>query len=423
MRNSFLASYRCIDNIYRKKSFSGQELNKFLSDLPSDEKPLTTKLVYGVIDKNIELTYIIKQYAKSVKPAIMPVLQIGVYCFLYLSVPNAVAVNECVELTKSIGKSGVKSFVNAVLKNISNGVEQNKITYPKNKREYLSVKNSYPTWVVDEIIKDFGENEAEKILGYEKDNKFFHLRVNLKNISAQDFAKLLEEKGVEYKSTLSDGFYVSGNLDGIKRDLYTVQSLSSMYVCRAFDEVKDKNLLDLCAAPGGKSVYLSSLGAKVTSCDLHPHRVELIKKYAKRMGESFDAIVNDASKTKAEFVDQFDCVLCDVPCSGFGVADSKPDIKLFKTKEDIQSLSVLQKQILQTASQYVKVGGELVYSTCTIFKKENNDVINDFLANNKNFVAMPIDLDFEKTKEGYLQFLPYKDNTEGFFIAKIKRIC
>ena len=423
MRNSFLASYRCIDNIYRKKSFSGQELNKFLSDLPTDEKPLTTKLVYGVIDKNIELTYIIKQYAKSVKPAIMPVLQLGVYCFLYLSIPNAVAVNECVELTKSIGKSGVKSFVNAVLKNISNGVEQNKITYPKNKREYLSVKNSYPTWVVDEIVKDYGEIEAEKILGYEKDNKFFHVRVNLKNISAQDFAKLLDENKVEYKTTVSDGFYVSGNLDGIKKDLYTVQSLSSMYVCKAFDDVKDKKLLDLCAAPGGKSVYLSSLGAKVTSCDLHPHRVELIKKYAKRMGESFDAIINDASKTKPEFVDQFDRVLCDVPCSGFGVADSKPDIKLFKTKEDIKSLAELQKQILQTASQYIKVDGELVYSTCTIFKKENNDVINDFLANNKNFVAMPINLDFEKTKEGYLQFLPYKDNTEGFFIAKIKRIC
>lgn len=423
MRNSFLASYRCIDNIYRKKSFSGQELNKFLSDLPSDEKPLTTKLVYGVVDKNIELTYIIKQYAKSVKPAILPVLQIGVYCFLYLSIPNAVAVNECVELTKAIGKSGVKSFVNAVLKNISNGIAQNKIEYPKNEREYLSVKNSYPLWVVDMIMKDYGKEKAEKILSYEKDNKFFHIRVNLKEISAEKFEKLLEEKGVEYNKTVEDGFYVCGNLDGIKSNLFTVQSLSSLYVCKAFGDVKDKNLLDLCAAPGGKSVYLSAMGAKVTSCDIHPHRVELIKKYAKRMGEKVEAFVNDASKTKQEFVDKFDCVLCDVPCSGFGVADSKPDIKLFKAKEDIESLASLQKQILEVSSQYVKVGGELVYSTCTIFKKENNDVVNEFLANNKNFVAEQIDLDFEKTKEGYLQFLPYKDNTEGFFIAKIKRVC
>ena len=141
------------------------------------------------------------------------------------------------------------------------------------------------------------------------------------------------------------------------------------------------------------------------------------------MGESFDAMANDASKTNDSFVDKFDMVLCDVPCSGFGVADSKPDIKLFKTKEDIQSLAELQKQILQTASQYLKIGGTLVYSTCTIFKKENNDVVNEFLANNTNFVAEQINLEFEKTKEGYLQFLPYKDNTEGFFIAKIKRIC
>lgn len=423
MRNSFLASYRCIDNIYRKKSFSGQELNKFLSDLPSDEKPLTTKLVYGVIDKNIELSYIIKQYAKSVKPAILPVLQIGVYCFLYLSIPNPVAVNECVELTKAIGKSGVKSFVNAVLKNVSNGIEQDKIKYPQDKKQFLSVKYSYPEWVVEQIIKDFGKDVAEKILSYEKDNKFFHIRVNLKKIGVQEFESLLKEQNVEYNKTVEDGFYVSGSLDGIKKDLYTVQSLSSLYVCKAFGDVKGKNLLDLCAAPGGKSVYLSSLGAKVTSCDIHPHRVELIKKYAKRMGESFDAMVNDASKTNDSFVDKFDMVLCDVPCSGFGVADSKPDIKLFKTKEDIQSLADLQKQILQTASQYLKIGGTLVYSTCTIFKKENNDVVNEFLANNKNFVAEQINLDFEKTKEGYLQFLPYKDNTEGFFIAKIKRIC
>jgi len=423
MRNSFLASYRCIDNIYRKKSFSGQELNKFLSSLPSDEKPLTTKLVYGVVDKNIELTYIIKQYTKSVKPAIMPVLQIGVYCFLYLSIPNAVAVNECVELTKAIGKSGVKSFVNAVLKNISNGIEQNKIEYPKNERECLSVKNSYPLWVIDMLWNDYGKEQTENILGFEKDNKFFHIRVNLKEISAEGFEELLKDKAVEYYKTVPDGFYVSGSLDGIKSNLFTIQSLSSLYVCKSFGVVKDKNLLDLCAAPGGKSVYLSAMGAKVTSCDIHAHRVELIKKYANRMGESIKVFVNDASKTNQEFLDKFDCVLCDVPCSGFGVADSKPDVKLFKTKQDIESLASLQKQILQISSQYVKVGGELVYSTCTIFKKENNDVVNEFLANNKNFVAQQIDLDFEKTKEGYLQFLPYKDNTEGFFIAKIKRVC
>jgi len=423
MRNSFLASYKCIDNIYRKKSFSGQELNKFLSDLPSDERPLTTKLVYGVIDKNIELSYIIKQYAKSVKPAILPVLQIGVYCFLYLSIPNAVAVNECVELAKAIGKGGVKSFVNAVLKNISNQIVANKLVYPSDARQYMSVKYSFPLWVIDKVVEDFGEEEAKNIFGYEKDNSFYHIRVNLKKISVDEFEMLLQKDEIKYKQTLPDGFYISGNLENIKPCFYTVQSLSSMYVCRAFDDIKGKKFLDLCAAPGGKSVYLASLGANVTSCDIHPHRVELIKKYAKRMDVEVDAFLNDASKPNIDFINSFDNVLCDVPCSGFGVTDSKPDIKLFKQKEDIENLAKLQSQILHVASSYVKIGGSIVYSTCTIFKQENNDVVNDFLAKNKNFVAENIQLDFDKTKEGYIQFLPYKDNTEGFFIAKLKRIC
>ena len=274
------------------------------------------------------------------------------------------------------------------------------------------------------LLKDYGREKAEKILDYEKDSKFFHIRINLKEISADKFEEILKEKNLEYRKTVEDGFYVCGNLDGIKGNLFTVQSLSSLYVCKAFGDVKDKNLLDLCAAPGGKSVYLSAMGAKVTSCDIHPHRVELIKKYAKRMGENLNAFVNDASQTKQEFIDKFDCVLCDVPCSGFGVADSKPDIKLFKTKEDIQSLANLQKQILEVSSQYVKVGGELVYSNCSILKEENEEIINKFLEKHMEFKICKYEITEKNEMYKFLEDNKYfkvypTEKNDGFFICKL----
>lgn len=421
MRASFLASYRCIDNIYRKKSFSGQELNKFLTDLPADDRPLTTKLVYGVVDKNIQLTYIIKQFAKSVKPAVLPILQIGVYGFLYLSLPNAVVVNECVELSKAVGKGGVKSFINAVLKNISEAVQNDGIKYPTDKKTCLSVKYGWPLWAVEKLVADYGCDIAEKIVSFEKDDRFFHIRINTAKTSWEDFEALLHGQGAEYKKTLPDGCFVRGTLDGVDKSLFTVQSLSSMYVCKAVGAESGKRLLDVCAAPGGKSVYLAQSGMEVVACDIHPHRVELIKKYAAKMGARLTASVCDAAAFNPDFEEKFDKVLCDVPCSGFGVVDSKPDVKLFKQEEDIGSLAELQYSILQNASRYLKKGGSLVYSTCTLFKEENDGVVNKFLSANKNFSAEEIDLPFEKTKEGYIQFLPYRDGTDGFFMAKIKR--
>lgn len=423
MRESFSAAYHCIDNIYRKKSFSGQELNKFLSRLPAEKRALTAKLVYGAVDKNIELTYIIKNFAKSVKPSVLPVLQIGVFCFLYLSILPAVVVNECVELAKSIGKGGVAGFVNAVLKNISQAVQTKSIKYPKDRQEFLSVKYSYPLWAVRRLISDYGEETAENILRGRKDIGYSHIRCNPEKISAEDFEKLLKDKNIDYKKTFEGCFYVKGNTDAIKSNLYTSQSLSSIYVCSAVGCEKGQTVLDVCAAPGGKSVFLAQQGAIVTACDIHPHRVELIKKYAARMATKLTVLQNDATIFDEKFKDGFDRVLCDVPCSGFGVVESKPDIKLFKTEADIDGLPELQLEILRVSSRYVKTGGSLVYSTCTVFKKENQDVVNEFLRENTDFVVDRIDLDFEKTQEGFLQFLPFRDDTDGFFIAKLKRIC
>ena len=204
MRESFLAAYRCIDDVYRKKSFSGVGLNKILSGLSPSDKALTAKLVYGVIDKSIFLTYIIRQYAKTVKPSVLPILQIGAYCLYFLSIPDAVAVNESVELAKAAGKGGAGGFVNAVLKNIAKN--KTDIRYPSDKIQRLSVLYSYPQWAVRRLIEDYGEETAGQIISFEPKSDFYHIRNNPYILTRAELEKQLDGNGVEYKK--SDGGFL-----------------------------------------------------------------------------------------------------------------------------------------------------------------------------------------------------------------------
>ena len=165
--------------------------------------------------------------------------------------------------------------------------------------------------------------------------------------------------------------------------------------------------------------------AEIVACDIHPHRTDLIEKYAARMGvKNIKVFLNDATVFNREFEDAFDCVLCDAPCSGFGVLSSKPDIKLFRKESDVEELAALQSKILGVAARYVKRGGSLVYSTCTVFKRENDDVVNDFLLENKNFAAEKIDLPVDTAcgREKFARFFPFRDGFDGFFIARLKRL-
>ncbi|MGN1042809.1 MAG: SAM-dependent methyltransferase, partial [Christensenellales bacterium] len=178
-------------------------------------------------------------------------------------------------------------------------------------------------------------------------------------------------------------------------------------------------VLDVCAAPGGKSVYMAIKGLDVTSCDLYPHRVELINAYAKRMRVNLDARIADATELCPEYIDSFDAVLADVPCSGLGVLNRRKDVVINRTYDDIKALSVLQRKILDNVSRYVVKGGVLVYSTCTVFRMENDDVIEDFLSKHKDFSLSRIDLPYDN--EGSIQFLPDGKGMEGFFICHLVR--
>jgi len=418
MNVAFIKSYKCLDNIFRKGAFSGIELNQTLLDSAEKDRPLITKIVYGVLDKNILLEYEIKIYANKIKPAVMPILKIGLYALRYLSIPQFAVINECVEITKSIGKKELAGFVNATLRNLSLNKE---FPLPENDEEKLSVRYSFPLWGVKKLIAQNGLEFTEKFLAYEPP-RFTHIRINLNAVSAKDFCRLLDAQNIKYhKSIFDDALFVDG-MPKTNKKYFTPMSVGSMVVVKALEAQGECEILDICAAPGGKSVYMaqSDKSAVVTACDIYPHRVELIKSYAKRMSaKNVQAMVCDGAEFNPDFENKFDYVLCDAPCSGMGVFYDKPDIKFFRQEKDIEELSALQKKILLNAAAYVKKGGFLVYSTCTVFDEENAQNAEFLLKHNHEFEFSNFDLPKFGQISGEKQFYPHIDGVEGYYIAKL----
>ena len=402
-------AYEILSNVYLNKAFASIELSKKINQ--AENKNFLTSLVYGVLEKNIELDYYIDYLVpKKPKNVAIIVLKIGMYIIKYMdSVPNYAAVNSTVDLCKEINKKEISGFINAVLKKFA----QSTIELPKDKIKALSVKFSTPEFIIKEYIKEYGEEKTKAML-LPSNFTYEHFRVN-KTYSIDKLKQELDKNNIKYVDSI-DGAIFAKN-DKTMHDLYsvgkvTVQSKTSMLTCKELDPKDNDLILDVCAAPGGKSVYISELAnCKVVSCDIHPHRVELIQSYINRMqSKNVEPKLNDATKENPEFVNKFDKVLCDVPCSGLGVAKKKPDIYLELTKENISKLPLIQYRILDTSKAYVKKDGVLVYSTCTTLPQENRLVVEKFLKNNENF---------ELIKEE--QFLQDTNGLDGFYIAKLRR--
>ncbi len=402
-------AYEILSNVYLNKAFASIELSKKINQ--AENKSFLTNLVYGVLEKNIELDYYIDYLVpKKPKNVAIIVLKIGMYIIKYMdSVPNYAAVNSTVDLCKEINKKEISGFINAVLKKFA----QATIELPKDKIKALSVKFSTPEFIIKEYIKEYGEEKTKAML-LPSTFTFEHFRVN-KTYSIEKLKQELDKNNIKYVDSI-DGAIFAKN-DKIMHDLYsvgkvTIQSKTSMLTCKELDPKDGDLILDVCAAPGGKSVYISELAnCKVVSCDIHPHRVDLIQSYINRMqSKNIEPKLNDATKENPEFINKFDKVLCDVPCSGLGVAKKKPDIYLELTKENISKLPLIQYKILDTSKAYVKKDGILVYSTCTTLPQENRMVVEKFLKNNENF---------ELIKEE--QFLQDDKGLDGFYIAKLRR--
>lgn len=413
MVNYFYDCYVILNKVYSEKSFIKQAINSTF--IEEKNKALTIKTCYGVLDKDIELSYYIKKLAdKSPKLVIRTILKISMYAIKYLGKKEYAVTKNAVELTKKLGKGGASGFVNAFLRKFIS----TKVDLPEDLEEKLSIKYSYPEFVVYELVKYYGVNRTESIISSENVQTCLAFYC----VSGE---KYLMDKHIEYEKTPFDNVFFAKNFvrdDGYDKGVYTYQALGSVAICEEVETCE--NLLDCCAAPGGKSVRLSYKCKNVTSWDIHGHRVNLINEYKTRMKrDNICESVKDCKVLDEKYINTFDAVLCDAPCSGFGVVNDNPDIKLNREESALLELNKEQLGILNTVCKYVKVGGYLYYSTCSILPCENIGIIKAFMSDRNDFVIENIDSKLpHENIDGTNAFLPDISCGLGFYIAKLKRV-
>lgn len=399
----FESVYKALYSVYKDGAF----VASVVDGIPEDrDKALSVRIIYGVLEKDVELERIIKTLCTSSPDfKIKIVLKIGIYCIKYMnSLPDYAVVNNSVELVKTIGKRQVAGFVNAVLKRfVKDGANINESI------DSEEVKYALPKWYIEKIKADY-KDDAEKLLSYNFKPRE-HVRLNARKISYEEFKSAVRE----VESSKFSGYYVKAT--SVTKKLFergeiTYQAEGSMAIAQAVASLNPKSVLDMCAAPGGKSVYIDELtNADIIACDIHEHRVKLIESYIKRMGSKrIKACVADGTLNNREWNDKFDVVLIDAPCSGSGVIYSKPDIMLKLTEQGINSLVEIQAKLMDNGANYVADKGYIVYSTCSVLKDENERQVKAFLERNENF-------EFVKDR----CVLPHVDDTEGFYYAIIKR--
>ncbi len=406
----FYECYTVLFKIFSEGAFVKQALNG--TPICEKNRAKVTKIVYGVLDKNIELDYYLSQLcSKKPKNSVKIVLKIAFYNLKYLSKQPYAVTDATVSLLKKMGKGATAGFANAVLRKFIN----NKIELPQEPIKRLSIQYSYPQFIIEKLLKKYTRQEVENIIKCNQEQTT--LRFN------DNGEKYLTDLGYEYQKTPFKEVYFVKNFkmeDGFYEGKYTFQSIGSVAIC---DIAKGSGkLLDTCSAPGGKAVNLARFYDSVDAWDIHEHRVELINSYAKRMGVTVNAKVNDASEFKVEYQSVYDTVLCDVPCSGTGVIKENPDIKINRTEQSVRELKNLQYKILSTCSQYVKLGGYLVYSTCSILPEENQENIKKFLSNGNFVVDLPQSSLNGLVDDYGITFLPHISCGAGFFCTRLRRI-
>lgn len=410
--------------------------------LEKRERAFITRVVEGTLEHMMEIDYIINQFSKvkvnKMKPVIRTILRSAVYQILYMdSVPNSAVCNEAVKLAAKKGFVNLKGFVNGVLRNIDRNV--NDIQYPKqdNMVEYLSIKYSMPTWILEKWKKSYDWETIERILQGFLQEKGTIIRCNLNRISKEDLKKKLEAEGVtvtqhpylEYALEIS-GYDYLGDLESFEDGDFQVQDLSSMLVAEIAAPKEGDYVIDVCAAPGGKSLHIADKlhgTGHVEARDLTDYKVDLIWDNIERSQmKNVEAVRHDALVYDEDSKEKADIVIADLPCSGLGVIGKKADIKYKMTEEIQRELAKLQKNILQIVHRYVKPGGTLVYSTCTINEEENMENVRWFLQQNPEFESVSVEPvlceELKKSvKEGCLQLLPGIHESDGFFIAAFRK--
>ena len=401
-------------------------LNKY-AYLSRQERAFIARISEGTLERMLEMDMILNQFSKTkvkkMKPVIRNILRMSVYQIKYMdSVPDSASCNEAVKLAVRRGLGGLKGFVNGVLRNISRNKDQ--IRYPleeKEPEEYLSVTCSVPLWIVQQWTQEYGYDRTKQMCQSFLESAPLSIRTNLQQTTPQHLKEKLEKEGVpvEENPEFSYAFFISGYdrldaLEAFREGLFSVQDMASMYVAEAADVQPGAYVIDVCAAPGGKSMHLAEKlqgTGMVEARDLTEYKVDLMEENIARCQlKNMKAVQWDATMKDADSVEKADVVIADLPCSGLGVMGRKPDIRYRVTPEDVQALAALQRKILSVVQEYVKPGGTLVYSTCTVTRAENDGNVQWFGEQYPEF-------QFENMRQLY----PGEGRHDGFFIAKWKK--
>lgn len=409
-------------------------------DLPARERRLLTEFVYGTVKAGPTLDWLIEQF--SSRPCqhmpfmIRQILRLGVFQLFFMTqIPAAAACNEAVKLAKKYGHPGTVRFVNAVLRSAARGKE--KVVYPSLAEEpvaHIALKYFHPPWLVERWLALFGQ--AETIAACVADNTTppLAVRTNTLKVSRETLMTMLAQEGVTAKpsSLVPEGIVCTshpalGSLQALRKGLLQVQDESSMLAAHVLAPQPGEFVIDACGAPGGKSTHIAQRmhnQGRVISMDIHKHKLALIRENATRLGiDIIEARQADATSLPRELSFSADRVLVDAPCSGLGVLRRKPDARWHKTPQLLQDLPPLQLAILNGAAAGVRPGGVLVYSTCTVEPRENAGVVNAFLQTHRDFCLdntgayLPV-----PRQDAMVQLYPWRDGTDGFFLARLRRV-
>lgn len=426
--------------VERANAWSDGSLKRTIAknELDSREAALATRLGYGVIQNRLLLDYYISSYcvqkAHKLEPVIRNILRIGGYQILFMDkIPHRAAVNEAVEMCRRYGRPRAAAMVNAVLRKfVTNWMNMPEIPHGST-AEYLSIRYSHPLWLVKRLLDILPPEEVQEFLKGNNEIVPTTIHTNLLKTSDDALVEELKQSGVEVArhSWLSHCYTVSstGNLERLPafaEGHFMVQDAAAHLVSMVAGVQSGDRVQDVCAAPGGKSFAAAILmggNGEILSCDIHPHKLKLIENGAKRLGiECVRTALSDAREHHTAWVRAADVVLADVPCSGLGIIRKKPDIR-YKDPKELAQLPAIQREILENVCEYVRIGGTLLYSTCTVLPEENEEITDAFLRNHPEFELTPFSLPLPiGSCKGNLTLWPQVNGTDGFYICRMKRV-
>ena len=432
-----------LTDVREKGAYASLALGERLraAHLSPEDRRLATGLVYGTLENQLQIDYALDRLMDhpTREPVQRDILRMGAYQILFLDrVPDSAAVDEAVKLTRAMGMEAACGFINAVLRNLSRGKDE--IAWPDREADpmtYLSVMGSMPRWLVDKLVAAYGPEEAGRVILYREEEHPVCVRPNLARLSDAGFEALLHEKGWRAERGLAPHawlIYGAGDLASdadYRAGRFSIQGQSSMLAAEALEVRPGRKVLDACAAPGGKSAYLCEqmqLTGRVYAWELHEKRAQLLEGVRRRLGlDNLRISVRDALDFRPDLEGALDGVLLDAPCAGLGVLSQKPDIKLRLKEEDIPAIVDTQGRLIDTVCRYVRPGGALVYSTCSLLPEENADRVRAFLQAHPNFTLEPLPTSFPEELRARqtpcgLQLLGCRDGVEGFFIARMRRV-